>query len=289
MQQRKQGRDNVMSNNPNLKPVTKWVGGKRQLLPSLHEYLPAKFNTYFEPFVGGGALLFDLAPHQAVINDANSELMNMYRVIKTEPSELIKQLEVLAKKNSKEFYLKIRALDRSDKYDKLTDIQRAARLLYMLRVDYNGMYRVNSKNQFNVPYGRQKNPTIVNQDNIMAVHDYFVNNDVTLLTGDFKDAVLSAQAGDLVYFDPPYVPLNATSSFTSYTKNAFGDKEQRELEQVLEELDQKGVYFMLSNSDTDYTRDLYKSFRVHTVQAKRSVNANAKHRGNVDELLVTNY
>lgn len=278
-----------MSDNPNLKPVTKWVGGKRQLLPSLHEYLPAKFNTYFEPFVGGGALLFDLAPHQAVINDANSELMNMYRVIKNEPSELIKQLEVLAKKNSKEFYLKIRALDRSDKYVKLTDIQRAARLLYMLRVDYNGMYRVNSKNQFNVPYGRQKNPTIVNQDNIMAVYDYFVNNDVTILTGDFKDAVLSAQAGDLVYFDPPYVPLNATSSFTSYTKNAFGDKEQRELEQVLEELDQKGVYFMLSNSDTDYTRDLYKSFRVHTVQAKRSVNANAKHRGNVDELLVTNY
>lgn len=278
-----------MPKNPNLKPVTKWVGGKRQLLPVLHQYLPTQFKRYFEPFVGGGALLFDLAPAQATINDANGELMNVYQVIKDHPQALIEQLQRLAARNSKDFYLHIRALDRSDDYEALTDVQKAARLLYMLRVDYNGMYRVNSHNQFNVPYGRQKNPTIVNTNNIMAVHDYFVTNDVEMCHGDFEDAVVSAQAGDLVYFDPPYVPLNPTSSFTSYTKDNFGDFEQKRLAKFVKELDKRGVYVMLSNSDTQYVRDLYRDFHIHTVQAKRSVSANAKSRGNVTEVLVVNY
>lgn len=278
-----------MPKNPNLKPVTKWVGGKRQLLPMLHQYLPKQFKRYFEPFVGGGALLFDLAPAQATINDANGELMNVYQVIKDNQQALIEQLQRLAVQNSKDFYLHIRALDRSNVYETLTDVQKAARLLYMLRVDYNGMYRVNSHNQFNVPYGRQKNPTIVNVDNIMAVHDYFVSNDVEMCHGDFEDVVVSAQAGDLVYFDPPYVPLNPTSSFTSYTKDNFGDFEQKRLATCVRELDKRGVYVMLSNSDTHYVRDLYKDFHIHTVQAKRSVSANAKSRGNVTEVLVTNY
>lgn len=278
-----------MPKNPNLKPVTKWVGGKRQLLPVLHQYLPKQFNRYFEPFVGGGALLFDLAPAQATINDANGELMNVYQVIKDNQQALIEQLQRLAIQNSKDFYLHIRALDRSDVYETLTDVQKAARLLYMLRVDYNGMYRVNSHNQFNVPYGRQKNPTIVNANNIMAVHDYFVSNDVEMCHGDFEDAVVSAQAGDLVYFDPPYVPLNPTSSFTSYTKDNFGDAEQKRLAKCVGELSKKGVYVMLSNSDTPYVRDLYGQFSIHTVQAMRSVNANGKHRGKVNEVLVTNY
>lgn len=278
-----------MPKNPDLKPVTKWVGGKRQLLPMLHQYLPKQFKRYFEPFVGGGALLFDLAPAQATINDANGELMNVYQVIKDDPQALIEQLQRLAVRNSKDFYLHIRALDRSDAYETLTDVQKAARLLYMLRVDYNGMYRVNSHNQFNVPYGRQKNPTIVNVDNIMAVHDYFVSNDVEMCHGDFEDAVASAQAGDLVYFDPPYVPLNPTSSFTSYTKDNFGDAEQKRLAKCVGKLSKKGVYVMLSNSDTSYVRDLYGQFSIHTVQAMRSVNANGKHRGKVTEVLVTNY
>lgn len=275
--------------NKNLKPVTKWVGGKRQLLSALYQYLPQKFNRYYEPFVGGGALLFSLAPEKAVINDANTELMNVYRVIKQQPPALTDVLSKMARYNSKDFYLQVRALDRSKVYDLLTPVQRAARLLYMLRVDYNGMYRVNSQNQFNVPYGRQQKSAIVNSENIMAVHDYFANNDIELLSGDFALAVADAQAGDLVYFDPPYVPLNPTSSFTSYTKDDFGDQEQRRLAQWFSDLDQKGVYVILSNSDTDYVRDLYQEFNIHIVQASRSVNANGQHRGKVNEVIVTNY
>lgn len=281
-----------MTNHDQLKPVTKWVGGKRQLLPQIEALLPSQFNRYFEPFVGGGAVLFDLAPQSAVINDANGELINMYQVVKDNVDELIDLLTKYQTQNSKDFYLQIRALDRdADKFVQLSKIERAARLLYMLRVDFNGMWRVNSKNQFNVPYGRYKNPKIVQEDNLRAVSQYFNDNQVEMLNGDFADAVQSAKSGDLVYFDPPYIPLNPTSSFTTYTKDGFGLTDQERLRDTCLELSKCGVKIMLSNSDTKLTRDLYSDpvFNIHSVKASRFVNANAQNRGKIGEVIVTNY
>ena len=205
----------------NLQPFTKWTGGKRQLLGELRSYMPENYNRYFEPFVGGGALFFDLAPEQAVINDFNEELINAYRQIKDKPVDLIDLLLGHKENNSKDYYLELRAADRDGRLASMTDVERAARILYMLRVDFNGLYRVNSKNQFNVPYGRYKNPKIVDVDLIHQISGYLNENDIEILQTDFADAVAGAQTGDFVYFDPPYIPLNETSSFTSYTHEGF--------------------------------------------------------------------
>ena len=273
----------------NLKPVTKWVGGKRQLLPKLKEYLPANFNTYFEPFVGGGALLFDLHPNRAVINDMNSDLINAYEVIRDHPDELLELLKLHQEKNSKEYYLELRNLDRTAKYASLDKVTRAARLLYMLRVDFNGMYRVNSKGQFNVPYGRYKNPKIVNEANIYAVSEYFRTNNIQITNSDFAKIVATAKKDDLVYFDPPYIPVTETASFTAYTKDGFTLADQERLRDTFFELAQRGVKVMLSNSDTDIIHELYAQAHIHQVQAKRAINSVASKRGQVGEVIITSY
>lgn len=275
--------------NMQLAPVIKWVGGKRQLLPRLMEYKPQNFKKYFEPFLGGGAMLFSLAPEKAIINDNNLELINMYSVIKAAPEKLVACLEEHQENNSKEYYLYIRGLDRDGTIKTMTDVQRAARLIYMLKVDFNGLYRVNKKGQFNVPYGRYKNPKIADASRIYAMSSYFNNNDVLILGGDFENAVKSATKGDLVYFDPPYIPLNDTSNFTSYTKEGFGLAEQKRLRDLFFNLSDKGVHVMLSNSDTKLTRELYTGAKIHSVSAKRAINSNAKKRGSVSEVIITNY
>lgn len=273
----------------NLKPVTKWVGGKRQLLPVLHDLMPEDFENYFEPFIGGGAMLFSLAPDNAVINDMNSDLIEMYRTVKETPEELLELLEKHQENNAKEYYLKIRELDRSDAINDLSRVERAARLLYMLRVDFNGLYRVNSKGQFNVPYGRYKNPKIADRENIMSVSSYFNNANVTFYNGDFEAAVADVKEHDFVYFDPPYIPLTETAAFTSYTSDGFGLEEQERLRDLFFKLSDKGAYVMLSNSDTPLTRELYKDGNIHSVQASRAINSKASKRGKVGEVVVTNY
>lgn len=185
----------------NLKSFTKWTGGKRQLLPVILEKKPKQFNTYYEPFIGGGAVFFELAPSIAVINDFNTELVNCYKVIKNNPKELITLLEEHKEKNSKDYYLEVRSWDRDSGYANLSDTERAARIMYMLRVDFNGLYRVNSKNQFNVPYGSYKNPKIVDADLIFDISSYLNNNNITILEGDFYKAVELVRKGDFVYFD----------------------------------------------------------------------------------------
>ena len=272
-----------------LAPVIKWVGGKRQLLPKLMKYKPQNFKKYFEPFLGGGAMLFSLAPEKAVINDNNLELINMYNVIKTSPEKLVACLEEHQENNSKEYYLHIRGLDRDGTIETMNDVQKAARLIYMLKVDFNGLYRVNKKGQFNVPYGRYKNPKIADASRIYAISSYFNNNDISILGGDFEKAVECASRGDLVYFDPPYIPLNETSNFTSYTKEGFGLVEQKRLRNLFFNLSDKGVYVMLSNSDTELTRDLYAGAIIHSVSANRAINSNAQKRGKVGEVIITNY
>lgn len=273
----------------NLQPFTKWTGGKRQLLGKLISYMPETYNRYFEPFVGGGALFFDLAPEKAVINDLNEELINAYYQIKENPSSLIDLLLEHKENNSKDYYLELRAADRDGRISRMTGVERAARILYMLRVDFNGLYRVNSKNQFNVPYGRYKNPKIVDVDLIHQISSYLNENDIKILQTDFADAVVEAQTGDFVYFDPPYIPLNETSSFTSYTHEGFSYEEQVRLRNTFKELTDRGVYVMLSNSSSSLVEELYQGFNIHFVEAQRTNGAKSSSRGKISEIIVTNY
>ncbi|MDR0920884.1 MAG: DNA adenine methylase [Lactobacillales bacterium] len=274
-----------------LKPFTKWAGGKRQLLDVLCNNMPPNYNKYFEPFVGGGALFLDIAPQNAVINDLNSELYYSYVAIRDNLSELIHLLNKHSIENSKDYYYDIRSIDRDGRFEKMTETEKAARLLYMLRVNFNGLYRVNSKGQFNTPYGRYKNPKIVDEELLRAISNYLNNAEITILNGDFEKAIETAQAGDFVYFDPPYVPVSETSSFTSYTSDGFGLEEQIRLRDVFIDLDRRGVYVMLSNSNVPLVRELYKDYADTTliVGATRMINAKASGRGKIDEVLVKNY
>ena len=273
----------------NLQPFTKWTGGKRQLLGELRSYMPETYGRYFEPFVGGGALFFDLAPEKAVINDFNEELINAYRQIKNNPAELINLLIKHKENNSKDYYLELRSADRDGRISRMTGVERAARILYMLRVDFNGLYRVNSKNQFNVPYGRYKNPKIVDVDLLYQISEYLNENDVEILQTDFAEAVKDAQTGDFVYFDPPYIPLNETSSFTSYTHEGFSYEEQIRLRNTFKELTERGVYAILSNSSSPLVEELYKDFNIYFVEAQRTNGAKSSSRGKISEIIVTNY
>ncbi|HGR4180388.1 TPA: DNA adenine methylase [Streptococcus pneumoniae] len=272
-----------------LQPFTKWTGGKRQLLPVIRELIPKTYNRYFEPFVGGGALFFDLAPKDAVINDFNAELINCYQQIKDNPQELIEILKVHQEYNSKEYYLDLRSADRDERIDMMSEVQRAARILYMLRVNFNGLYRVNSKNQFNVPYGRYKNPKIVDEELISAISVYINNNQLEIKVGDFEKAIVDVRTGDFVYFDPPYIPLSETSAFTSYTHEGFSFADQVRLRDAFKRLSDTGAYVMLSNSSSALVEELYKDFNIHYVEATRTNGAKSLSRGKISEIIVTNY
>lgn len=272
-----------------LQPFTKWTGGKRQLLPTIKNLMPDNYNNYFEPFIGGGAVFFDLAPKTAVINDFNSELINCYQQIKDNPKRLIELLTEHQKNNSKEYYLELRAADRDNRIDEMADVERAARIMYMLRVDFNGLYRVNSKNQFNVPYGRYKNPKIVDSELILSISDYLNSNSIKILNEDFEKAIEDVAAGDFVYFDPPYIPLSETSAFTSYTHEGFSYNEQVRLRDCFKMLDERGAFMMLSNSSSPLVEELYHEFNIYKVEAIRTNGAKSSSRGKISEIIVTNY
>ena len=279
----------IQKSQSTLQPFTKWTGGKRQLLPIIKSLMPDNYNNYFEPFIGGGALFFDLSPDKAVINDFNNELINCYQQIKKYPQKLIELLAKHQENNSKEYYLELRSADRDNRIDKMTNVERAARIMYMLRVDFNGLYRVNSKNQSNVPYGRYKNPKIVDSDLILSISQYLNSNNIKILTGDFEKAVQDVVAGDFVYFDPPYIPLSETSAFTSYTHEGFTYEDQVRLRDCFKKLDEKGAFVMLSNSSSPLVEELYKDFNIHKVEANRTNGAKTSSRGKISEIIVTNY
>jgi len=283
----------TVQKNPLVKPFLKWAGGKRQLLPEILEYLPKNIGktTYFEPFLGGGALLFELQPKQAIVNDSNRELINCYQVIKDDVEELIEVLKDHKARNSKEYFDYLRGIDRLKQYNKFSDIQKAARIIYLNKTCYNGLFRVNSKGYFNVPFGRYKNPNILDEAVLRGVNNYFNQNTVTFLNTDFAEAVKDAKKGDFIYFDPPYDPVSNTASFTGYDINGFNQNEQKRLKEVVDELTEKGCNVMLSNSATDFILDLYKDYKETTkiVSATRSINSNALKRGKINEVLVLNY
>ncbi|MDR0669854.1 MAG: DNA adenine methylase [Treponema sp.] len=280
-------------NDPLVKPYLKWAGGKRQLLSDIKKYLPENINTYtyFEPFVGGGAVLFELRPQKAVINDFNSQLMLTYAVIKENVEELIDVLKEYGGKNSEKNFYEIRNLDRDkETFDRLTKVEKAARLIYLNKTCFNGLYRVNSLGFFNVPYGKYRNPAICEEITLRRISNYFNSNEIEILNGDFEQAVAAADKQSFIYFDPPYHSPDNTG-FTGYHADGFGEKEQERLRDVMITMTRRGVKCLLSNSDTDYIRGLYNCqlFDIISVRAKRIINSDSAGRGNVNELLVLNW
>lgn len=274
-------------NSNQLKPILKWVGGKRQLLPEIFAHLPPQYNTYCEPFLGGGALLFALQPNQAIINDLNADLMTCYQVVKDSPDELITELK--KHRNQEQYYYEVRSWDRSEDYQDRSLAQRASRTIFLNKTGYNGLFRVNSKGQFNVPRGDYKNPCIFESENIRAVSSYLKNNQVKLLNLDFEDALQDAEKGDFIFLDPPYDTKSKTACFTGYTQNGFNREEQRRLKGFCDQLNQRGCKFLLCNAYTDFIIELYKDYNQTKVLAKRVVNSNPQKRGGVDEVLIKNY
>ena len=272
------------------KPFVKWAGGKRQILNELKKYIPYDYDTYYEPFVGGGAVLFELSPKNAVLNDYNEELINVYRCLKDENNftKMIKELNNHETNHSEEYYFNIRNLDRDKtKFKKLADYKRAARTIYLNKACFNGLYRVNSKNEFNVPFNKKEKVNTYDGENLGIIHSYFNFNNVEMLNCDFAEAVKNAKKGDFVYFDPPYD--SETSTFNSYTENGFGKEEQIRLCELFKDLDKKGVKCMLSNHNTKFVNELYEGFNIYVIEAKRNINANGKKRGKVEEVIVTNF
>lgn len=266
------------------KPFVKWAGGKRQILNIIKDYVPKTFNRYIEPFVGGGALLFQLLPKRVIINDINKELINAYIVIKENVEYLIEHLKT--HKNDPEYYYKIRSLNP----ESLNPVERASRFIYLNKTCFNGLYRENSKGEFNVPFGRYKNPKILDEENLISVSKYLNSIEIQIYNKDYKDICFLAEKGDFIYLDPPYHPISRTSSFTKYTKYDFTEKEQIELSKIFREMDKKGCYIILSNSNTEFIKQLYKNYEIIPIQANRFINCKPeKRRKDSIEILIKNF
>lgn len=277
-----------MRKNKLVQPVLKWVGGKRQLLPEIEKYIPSTYKAYYEPFVGGGAVLFHLQPKTAVINDINGELINLYSIIKDDVEALITDLQ--RHRNESDYFYEIRELDRKkEEYNRLSDVERASRVIYLNKTCYNGLFRVNRAGEFNSPFGSYKNPNIVNEITLRAVSNYFNKSDIRFENTDFVQALDGIKKGSFVYFDPPYDPVSSSASFTGYDKGGFDRAEQQRLKELCDSLNEKGVKFLLSNSSTDFIRDLYKDYKIEIIKAKRAINSKGDSRGEIDEVLVRNY
>lgn len=277
-----------MKKNNLVAPVVKWVGGKRQLIDAFLPLLPKRISSYCEPFVGGGALLFHLQPNTAFVNDINGDLICVYTVIRDYVDELVVELKKY--KNEAEFFYSIRDLDRNkEKYNSLSEIERAARILFLNKTCYNGLYRVNNSGEFNSPFGNYRNPNIVNEPVLRAVSHYFNTASVYFSSLDYSEVLCRINRGTFVYLDPPYDPVSDTSNFTGYSKGGFTKEDQIRLCQYCDDLDRRGIKFMLSNSATTFIEELYDRYNITIVQAKRAINSVGNRRGDVNEVVVRNY
>jgi len=263
------------------RPFVKWAGGKGQIVEELAGFLPSSYGAYHEPFLGGGALFFHLMPQKAFLSDLNSELVNAFVMVKTNCETLLDSLE--RHENERDYYYRIRELDP----DGLDPVERASRFIYLNKTCYNGLYRVNKQGKFNVPYGRYKNPTYADPVQLRLASESLQGAEIRV--ADFEAVLEMACAGDFVYFDPPYQPVSATSKFTSYTADAFDEHEQRRLARVFCELDRRGCFAMMSNSDSPLIHQLYSGFRIEKVMARRCINCKGERRGAIPETLVLNY
>jgi len=253
-----------MAKNKLVAPVVKWVGGKRQLLDEITPLLPKRITSYYEPFLGGGAVLFSIQPSKAIVNDLNGDLIAVYEIIRDDVESLITDLR--KHENTSEYFYAIRDLDRDKE-----------------------AYRVNSSGEFNSPFGHYKNPNIVNEPVLRAVSKYFSSGNITFCNEDFAVTLSRVGKGGFVYLDPPYDPVSDTASFTGYNKGGFDRNEQIRLKQCCDELTQRGIKFLLSNSATEFIKELYKDYNISIVQAKRAINSDASKRGSIEEVLIRNY
>ena len=270
-----------------LQPLLKWAGGKRQLLGELVRHLPSHYDRYCEPFFGGGALMFELTPACALINDINQDLINFYIQLKKHPDKLLQILNSF--EVSKEAYLEIRNADRDvENFAKLSPIYKAARTFYLNRYCFNGLYRVNKKGFFNVPFNNAKKQYDLPIDLYYGISNYLNEHDITITSQNYLKLEKEFKEGDFVYFDPPY-DLVEKYSFTDYSNSSFKTQEQIELKQLCDRLSEKNIKFMLSNSATDFIKELYKDYNVNIVSATRIINSKVSGRGAVEEVIVTNY
>ncbi len=270
---------------PNPQPFLKWVGGKRQLMGALLKKLPQRFNRYHEPFLGGGALFFSTLPDNASLSDLNSNLIETYCVVRSDPEGLIESLSKHI--YEKEYFYRMRSMDRDASFSSLTPLERASRFIYLNKTCFNGLYRVNQDGYFNVPFGKYSNPRILIPDNIRACARAL--RSATISCGGFDKVLDATTAGDFVYLDPPYAPLSSTSNFTSYQERGFSIEDQHSLKIVCDSLSQKGVKWMQSNSSAPLILDLYRDYTIETVPAIRAINSKGSKRGVVEECIITNY
>ena len=270
-----------------ISPILKWAGGKTQLLCELKKAMPTDYNRYIEPFVGGAALLLNLEPGKAIINDLNSELINMYKMIKDFPDELIEQLSEHDQNHSTEYFYRVREWDRVANYEEeYSKVDRAARLIYLNKTCYNGLFRVNQQGYFNCPIGRQKKPNICEKAKIEAISSYLNNNKIHMYSRDYKEILRYARKNDFVYLDPPYYPTQR-DSFTGYTVAGFTSDMQNELKKQCDRLNQRGVFFVLSNSEHPVVYEMYSRYKIRKVDVSRNINRQAKSRRST-ELIISN-
>ncbi|MDR2384869.1 MAG: DNA adenine methylase [Tannerella sp.] len=278
-----------MANNKLISPFVKWVGGKRQLMDSIMKSMPENMKnyTYVEPFIGGGAVLFHIQPKNAIINDLNSELINVYNVIKENLDELVSDLK--KHKNEPEYFYAIRELDRSADFEKIDKVQRASRLIYLNKTCYNGLYRVNSAGEFNSPFGKYKNPNIVNEPVLKAVSSYLNSNNIRVLNTDYDAVLKNLDRNSFAYLDPPYHPVSESANFTGYVQGGWNIFDQVRLREACDDLTRRGIKFLLSNSASSFIKDQYQEYNISTVKAIRAINVDAGKRGEIDEVLIRNY
>lgn len=271
------------------KPFVKWVGGKKQLLEKLESYMPKTYNNYYEPFIGGGALLFDVQPSKAVINDVNVQLLNIYRQLKFDCKAVITAVNTLdSVPCDSERYLEIRDRYNSKIKSNELDAECAALMIYINKHCFNGLYRVNSKGLFNVPYNNKTNGMSIDENNLTNIGKYLNENDIDIREGDFEDACCDVQEGDFVYFDSPYIPESKTANFTDYTKDGFSLNDHKRLAKLFYELDEIGAHVMLSNNDVPLVYELYGQYNVIPVDVRRSVNNDASKRKG-KEVIIKNF
>jgi DNA adenine methylase len=272
------------------KPFLKWAGGKQKLIPQYNQYFPSSITNYYEPFIGGGAVFFYLKSQsrikgKAFLCDSNKELINTYIMVRDNVSEVINELKYYEERHTKQFYYEVRALDR--RAETIPDVSRAARMIYLNKTCYNGLFRVNEKGYFNVPIGKYKNPRILDVELLKNASKLL--EDSIIEVADFRSLHNQPRTGDFVYFDPPYHPLSPTSNFTSYTSNNFNDNDQKELAGLFKKLSKDNVNCALSNSDSLYIRSLYENFFIYTISASRAINSLSTGRKKILELLILNY
>lgn len=272
-----------------IQPFVKWAGGKRGLLYEIDKYFPEEgsYGRYYEPFLGGGSVLFYAHPKKATVNDYNKELINAYKIVQNNVEELIQDLS--KHENSEKYFYSMRDIDKDDEYNTWSDVQKASRMIFLNKTCYNGLYRVNSQGYFNTPFGKYKNPNIVNEVVLKSVSEYLKKKDIQFRCGDYKEGLKGIRKNSFVYLDPPYATSKNTTNFTGYTINGFDDEEQKKLKDVCDQLNSKGIKFLLSNSNVELIRELYKDYDMHIVHMNRLINSNTSNRGVVEELLIKNY